>query len=290
MSIHALIDDLAIGLRVLFTDKFYRDGVETPPFSDHLEALELKLPPVEAAGDYEVKANTLVGEMCPGFRVHQWKGIEVPTVIHHHGAGEIPFDRGFNGIFSRKKGRIEANLILIRAAFHRSWKEFSQGNHTLASWVALLATSVSLIERLVARVRSKGSGPVLVAGVSMGGQIANLHHLHFNSADVYTPLLSGVAMAEAFEDSAYRKSISSEALERLTELREILNFEERFMEADQGNVFPLLARFDRVVRYEKHKRCYNGRPLVTLNRGHITGSFSYSSLRKHILSHLPIPG
>ncbi len=94
-------------------------------------------------------------------------------------------------------------------------------------------------------------------------------------------------MAEAMVDSAYRRSVSSEALERITEVREVLNFEKAFMDVDHGNVFPLLARFDTVVRYEKHRRCYNGRPLVALNRGHITGSLSYSSLRRHILRHLP---
>lgn len=287
MNIHSTLDHLYIGLRLLITSKFYREGDLSATFPEHLESIDLKMPPIHGLGEYEVTAKTLAGQMEAGFRIGQWKGERYPTIIFHHGAGEIPFDRSFRGIFPYRRKEIPANLVLVRAAYHRSSKEFSDGNRTLSGWVAMLATSVSLIEKLVSWSREKQASFVLVAGTSMGGQIANLHHVYSNTADVYTPLLSGTVMGDGLLDSASRFLVASGARKNAARVKKILNFEEEFLAADNRNVFPLLSRFDVFIRYEEHRRCYDGRPLVTLNRGHLTGAFSFSSLREHILEQLP---
>ena len=287
MNIHTSLDRLYIGLRILFTSRFYREGDRSSPFPEHLRSVDLDMPYIPGPGDYEVMARTLAGELEAGFRIGQWKGQGYPTIIYHHGAAEIPCDRSFRGIFPCRRKSIPANLIFVRAAYHRSSREFSQGNRTLAGWVAMLAASVSLIEKLVSWSGENKASFVMVSGMSMGGQIANLHHVYFNTADVYIPLLASAVMGDGLLDSAYRFLVASGARKNATRVKEVLNFEEEFLSADNRNVFPLLARFDEFIRYEHHKRCYKGRPMVTINRGHLTGAFSFSSLREHILAQLP---
>ena len=62
-----------------------------------------------------------------------------------------------------------------------------------------------------------------------------------------------------------------------------LNFEEEFIGVKEHNVFPLLARFDQVVRYERQKFAYEGYKVYSINRGHFTGALDIAALRRHIL-------
>lgn len=149
MSIHGFIDSVAIGFGSLFIPKYFRDSIESQPFIEHLEAVDLVIPNGEEEGDYEVTANTLVGELNAAFRLAQGVNRKDPAIIYHHGAVETPFDHGFNKIFPYRKQEIEASLLLIRAPFHRSMKEFARGMKDLSNFVAMMAVSTALIEQLV---------------------------------------------------------------------------------------------------------------------------------------------
>ena len=166
-------------------------------------------------------------------------------------------------------------------------KEFQQGIRAFANFIAMLAVSVHLIEQLVQYNKKHSTGQILVAGTSLGGFITNLHHIHYNSADFYTPLLAGTAMDDAFLHSVYSRAVAKHAKENSAAISSVLNFEEEFKAADNSNVFPLLARFDEIIRYELQKASYGNRPVVTINKGHTTGALSYEHLRQHILKFLP---
>lgn len=90
MNIHTILDNYTINLSALFLQKskFFRDSIESPTFSEHLQGINLQLPEI------------------------------------NHDSSENPYDRIFNSIFPLDKMDIPANLIVIRAPFNRSTKEY----------------------------------------------------------------------------------------------------------------------------------------------------------------------
>ena len=288
MNIHSFIDNLIISLSALLLpkSKFFRDSIESPTFSEHLQGINLRLPEINQEGQYEVEAKTLIGDLDAAFRIAQWKGKEYPTVIYHHGSGENPYDRSFNSIFPVKKMDIPANLIVIRAPFNRSAKEYMTCIKQLSNFVAMLSVSVKLIEQLISCCRERGTLGVVISGISLGGWVTNLHHTYFNSADYYKPLMAGAGLAEVFINSVYEKLTSPLAKENPNQVRKILNFDDDFAKVDNSNVFPLLGKFDRIIRFERQKQCYDKRQLTILEKGHITGALAYKKLREYILEHM----
>jgi len=288
MNIHTILDNFTISLSVLFLSKskFFRESIESPTFSEHLHGINFLLPEIKQEGQYEVKAETLIGDLNPAFRIAQWKGKEYPTIIYHHGSGENPYDRSFNSIFSIKKMDIPANLIVIRAPFNLSAKEYMTSINELSNFVAMLSVSVQLIEQLISFCREKGTSSVVISGLSLGGWVTNLHHTYFNSADYYKPLLAGAGLAEIFLDSVYEKLTASLAKEKPEQVRKILIFDDDFAKVNNSNVFPLLGRFDQIIRFERQKQCYDQRLVTVLEKGHITGALAFKKLCRHILENI----
>lgn len=286
MNNHSLIDYLAVDLSALFLRKsrMFRDGIDSAPFQEHLKAVALSLPPPGQIGYYEAWAGTLAGAMNPAFRIAQWKGPACPTIIYHHGAGENPYDKSFNWILPFRKMPIPANLVAVRIPCNRTRKEYTGALRSLATFMAMLAVSVRVIEHLVLFSRSRGTSRVIVAGVSLGGFVANLHHIFFNSADVYKPLFSGAAMGDLLLDSAYRNLCSPLALRNPERIRALLNFDDDFARVGNANVYPLLGRYDQISVFERQRRIYDPQRLTVLPRGHTTGLLAVKALRRHILS------
>lgn len=290
MNIHSLVDNMAVGTGALFMPKYYREGHESATIAEHLNNISMIFPDVQGEGDYEIETETLAGNLNAAFRVAKWTDVKQPTIIYHHGAAETPFDYGFNRIFPASKIDIPANLVLVRAPFHRNMKDFQRGIRTLNNVAAMLAVSVRLIEYLVLYLRQESAGKVVVAGTSMGGFITNLHHIHFNSADYYTPLLAGLAMDDAYLYSTYSKAVARAAKDNPAAIKSVLNFEKDFSRMDNSNVFPLLAVHDTLIRYEQQKASYGSIPVETINKGHTTGALAYKELREHILKSLQKQG
>jgi len=288
MNIHSLLDSFTISLSALLLpkSKFFRDSIESSSFSEHLQGINLLLPEIKQEGQYEVKAETLIGVLNPAFRIAQWKGKEYPTIIYHHGSGENPYDRSFNSIFPVKKIDIPANLIVIRAPFNRSAKEYMTSIKELSNFVAMLSVSVKLIEQLISCCRERGTSCIIVSGISLGGWVTNLHHTYFNNADYYKPLMAGAGLAEVFINSVYEKLTAPPAKENPEQVRKILNFDDDFAKVDNSNVFPLLGKYDRIIRFERQKQCYNEKLITVLEKGHITGALAYKKLREHILKNM----
>jgi len=284
MNRHSFLDNLTISLSALLLpkSKFFRESIKSPTFSEHLQGINLLLPEIKQEGQYEVKAETLIGVLDPAFRITQWKGKEYPTIIYHHASVENPYDRSFNNIFPVKKMDIPANFIVIRAPFNRSAKEYFASIKDLSNFVAMLSVSVKLIEQLISFCQEKGTSCVVISGLSLGGWVTNLHHTYFNSADYYKPLLAGTGLAEVLLDSIWEKLTASLAKKNPNPVRKILNFDDDFAKVDNSNVFPLLGRYDRINKFERQKQCYNERLITVLEKGHITGSLTFKKLRRHI--------
>jgi hypothetical protein len=213
MNLHAFLDEYTVSLAALLMGrrKYLSQSVDSPTLAELLETTHLTLPAIEGEGVYEVTAETGVGRLDPAFRLAQWLGPEYPTLIYHHGSNERPFDEGrfskntFKRVILDHKERFAANLFALRAPFHRSLGRYMEEITRLERFVAMLAVSVQMVEALQAWSRAQGSPRVMVAGISLGGWVTNLHRAYRNTADVYAPMLAGAALDELFLSSAYRR-------------------------------------------------------------------------------------
>jgi hypothetical protein len=291
MNIHALCDTISIrSTEVLVVgSKLFTKSVSSPTYAQHLNGITLKHSPINGIGRYEVEAETLAGKLNPAFLVQQWKGEEYPTLIYHHGNLERPFNfhwymkNTFRDIFMHRGQPVEANLIALRAPYHKgSYIRYARNIGHLTNFIAMLSVSVRLIEDLIFHFKNRTKGQVIVAGISLGGLAANLHRTYFNSADVYIPLCAGASLADVFTTSAYRKVINI-VYENEQAIKDIIDFEEEFRKVTTDNIFPLLARYDQLFRFERQMESYAGYPVEVVDKGHWTAALSSRDLRRHIL-------
>jgi hypothetical protein len=294
MNPHTFLDHYTVFLGALLAGrrKFFSQSVDSPDFAALLEATSVELPSIAGEGIYEVPTETLIGTLDPAFNVAQWLGPEHPTLIYHHGNNERPFDFGrlskntFKNIILDHRQTFKANLIALRAPFHRSLRTYMERMTELRSFAAMLAVSVKLAEELVHWSRAQSGARVLLTGPSLGGWITNLHRAYLNSADFYAPMMAGAALDEVFLSSAYRRLTGSAARENPMAVRRVLNFEEAFAAVPDGNVAALLMRHDAIIVYERQRQCYTPAQVTLQDRGHTTGVLASAALCTFLLAQL----
>ena len=153
----------------------------------------------------------------------------------------------------------------------------------LENLVGVLAASVGLIDALATRANERTSSPILASGISFGGWAVNLHRACFDTVDRYVPIFAGAALGETFVSSVYQKMTAEPARRRPVHLCEVLDFEEESTAVGADDCFPLLARYDHIIEYDRQRPAYERMPLSVLDEGHVTGSLATDPLRKHVL-------
>ncbi len=292
MNKHILVDRLALTTASLLTGKrkYFSKTLEAHSFEEHLQHIELRVPELIQEGVYEISAKTYSGDVNPAVNLVQWLGFDYPTIIYHHDKNEQPFDLSeeakntFYQIFIRWPRRIPANLIVVRAPFHQGrLRQFNEKMTYLENFITMVAVPARITEWIIRQYRRRSQKPIIVAGISLGGWVTNLHRAHYNSAQAYIPVLAGAKLAEVFITSRYSRLTGELALHDPEALRQKLNFQEVFCKRTTFNLYPVLARFDQFVMYHTQKTVYNGFPLKTTEAGHITASLNTARCREHIL-------
>lgn len=276
--------------------KFFANGLQSPGFEEHVAAIELDSPSIAGEGIFEIKAKTLVGDLGCAFRVAQWKGVDYPTIIYHHGNNERPFDfkksakNTFYKILANPKYSIEANLVVVRAPFHNCrLSHYQQKMTELKNFVAMISTSVKLNEVLIQFMQGESKAGIITTGISLGGWVTNLHRGIYNTSTAYAPLMAGTYLGELFLTSKYRKMTSDLALSNPEQIKRVLNFDGLFKTKNKQNLFPLLGMYDQFIEYNVQSKSYEGYPLKTIETGHVTGALSNKILKEHILEVLNSP-
>ncbi len=296
MNFHELLDlaSLTFSTWAAGGRRYFARSTEGPGFREYIPRITLDLPSFEGEGDWDVDAFAPPRVVDPAFRVYRWSNPDCPTLIWHHGLREHPFDFGrrakntFRHIFPPGRIPSDLNIILVRAPWHRgTLEEYLQTVSTVMGFSGMIAASVRLVEALLSRLRELGAGPVIVSGISLGGWVTNLHRAYMNTADAYIPLLAGAALGDLFLMSDYRRLTAGHALLLPGRIRRALNFEEDFRKVAAPNLYPLLARYDRFIIFDRQSPVYEGYPLRVLEKGHITAALSPALLREHILEHVP---
>ncbi len=285
---HTLLDKAVFNLGgVLYSENgyFYR-GLKSRHFQDHLNAVKVQIPDKLTEGQFELKAETLEGEMNPAFRVYHWYSDRAPTIIYNHGASQVPFDAIFTAIFDAEtiQRPLKVNLIVVRTPFHRKGRwEFVAASSTLSRFLSILAVSTRVTEKLVQAARRSGSQTIEVAGISNGGFVANLHHTFYNSATYYVPVVAGTAYDRVFLDTLKADSLP---LKHPEILRKHLNFADKWNKTDHKNVFPILGRYDGACILQVQGPSYGNLKVEIWDTGHITTATSVRALRYALLRHL----
>ena len=329
MNLHRMADELVAALGGLYGDgtKFFRDGTESPHVSE--VAAETRLSVSKAGSILELEeGQEMMVQAAHGafsapvrYTVLRWTGPQAPTLIYHHGSGESNYaarirriagrmddGQGTSGLdgagrasgasasgAARRVSAAEAatsgpaNIIACSVPYNHSLKEYLYGAARLDRWVFLLAASVRLTEALTSRLREMGCPHIVCAGLSLGGWITNLHHTYFDTCDVYSPIFAGAALDDLFTESIYRKLLASSARDSGERFREALNFEKDFTARGTENVYPVMARFDRFIRFERQAGIYRGEQMTVLERSHTTGAVAYARLAEHLTRRLFSP-
>ena len=282
---HEGVDRLHVALTSRLAPPVFRHGVTSPSLYEHVEAVRLALPTCIASRRYRLTAHTLVGALDAGVQVRRGPRPDLPVVIYHHGIAEMPYDKTFWGIFRGRLPR-EAHLVAVRAPYHRSWLDVLTGLATLHHFLAMCAVSLALIEAVRIKLLVEGAHGSVVVGTSLGGFLTLLHHLVYNTADGYVPLLAGPDIAHVMLETHYRRYLAPRALDQAETIRTLLDLRHAFHASDTQRIFPLLARYDLDMLYAHHAACYaaSNVPVVTIERGHITGALAFAALRAHVFT------
>lgn len=291
MNKHIFFDRLAVTLANWTggKHKYFSASIDSPSYVGHIVNMNLQVPAIRQEGIVELDVNTLNGQLETAFQVVKWLGSDFPTIVYHHGNNERPFDYGkhakntFKHIIMQATPAFEANMIVLSAPFHAgSLADYQKSMQLLSNFTAMVAVSTLLVETLIVQLKMQSPQPVLLAGISLGGLVTNLHRTHYNSANAYVPMLAGASPAEIFLQSQYRKITAKHALAHADKLRRVLNFEKDFKKIKQQNVFPLLARYDQYIDYEVQKHSYEGQSLKLCELGHITAVLKPELLQNHL--------
>lgn len=288
MNAYELIDQFAMSIGSVAAKKYkyFCKSVESECVSNLLKEMSVDVPKISGEGYYTV--NTLFEGKTEeaAFKVAQWKGDNYPTIIYHHGAAEGSYDFSFNNILVKKKTDIQANLIGIQALFNHSNKEFMVSIAHLSNYTAMLAGSVLLIEGLIEQIRQISNQKIVVTGTSLGGFVTNLHFVYYNTADLYKPLLAGARLGDVFINSAYAKMTADYGKSNADTLKKVLDFGHAVCNKNQENLFPLLGKYDQLIKYDVHRGDFDAEHVTIIPYGHSTGATKFKILRQHILNGL----
>ena len=298
-NVHELVDvgTIRVSALLLRDAKFFARSLDSRPIVEVARDSAATVGRLDRAGERTVTVDTPIGAFEAAYMPWQWRGPDYPTLIYHHGSGERPFDFGrfssnsFRRLFVATDDPVRANVVAVRAPFHDgSNTDYARAMGDLENFVGMLAASAGLVDALAARARDRTSTPVLASGISLGGWAVNLHRVCFDTVDRYVPIFAGAALGELFVSSVYRKMTAGSALRRSDHLREVLDFEDAFTAVEADDCVPLLARYDRIIEYDRQRSAYEGIPLSVLDTGHVTGSLATRRLREHVLDVLSTSG
>lgn len=280
---HAIADRAFLATARLRLGEAFSEGAVSPTFHEHLQELKFEMPPLTDGGTHAFSIESAAGPMEALYDVLLWADARAPTVIWLHKGGEVPFDRTARAVFITQRP-IEANVITVRMPFHKTRKDFRSGLAYLSRFIAMMAAGVEITERLVTSPGLSQSSKVLVAGYSLGGFVANRHHLHSNSAGAYVPLMAGTAQGEPWLSTL---PVAAIARQRPDALRQALNFQNEWAAAaPHDNVFPVLGRHDQVCRWDVQRPSYGDRKVAAWDIGHVTGWRAHARIRQKVVRHL----
>lgn len=278
MTSTAFGDALFLGLVRVLGKPFFSDSVETIPFAAHLARTEITLPDRLTTGVSTYRARSGPYEIEGRLNLIHGGKPDAPLLIHHQGGGEAPFDRLALGMFPQD-GECPFTVLAVESPYQSSPRTIASAFASLDCYVATIAVAVTTAQALLGTPIARAARLRIVSGYSLGGFIANRHHLAFNSADAYVPFAAGARHGEIFLSTVPAAPNARRAPEAI---RAALNFDEEWAARAHPNVFPVLSQRDGLNLYGVQGPSYGDTPIETWPGGHLYGARRPRLLRDKI--------
>lgn len=268
------------GLRARHKPAFH-GGLDSPALADHLQVLDVELPELPGSGRVPCEVTTLMGQVRMAVSVQSLAPPTEPVLIFHHDFGDSA-DEALRRAFRHYDGPA-LTVIGVEAPFHGTHGEAMSGLVSLMAYLTMLAAPVAVTEKLL-EFGHLAQAPVrAVAGFGQGGYISNLHHMIYNSAEVYVPFMAGAAPAEVFLNAL---PTAGAVRRKPAKLRQLLNFDEAWRAHAHPNVFPVLGSADLINRFDAQARSYGDTPIEVWNASHMETMRHPERLRQKIVRHI----
>lgn len=194
---------------------------------------------------------------------------EKPSVVFHHGAGTIDYEKQ-RGIVIGKNFE-GYNTFSIKAQHHSSRRDFFE--NCVDSFLHLQLTiggSVLALEWIIRYHQERSSEPIVATGISMGGVIASLHFLLFDSADMYFPIVAYPNVGEMLLGRAYRFGLDRRDQRIMNRsFTESFDFQDnKLNDSNRQRIFPILASYDWYVDLQKATKFWEGYTVEKVGTGH----------------------
>ncbi len=285
MNIHVLTDKLAIEKARLAGKKkrYFREEIESASIKEHIKATHIEIHDIDFKGENMIDAITAQGSVNCFFKVTHWRGFDFPTLLFTHYRGDRPYYRRLESLFVPGEYSYDFNMIATGSPFNYDHWEYVKAMGRLCGYVRKLAVTAVLNERILQYLKKLSRKKIVVAGTSFGGWVSNVHKAYFNTADEYRPILAGTKPDEMFLNSYFNRMVAECVQLFAKKVSNALDFDLDFRISGNDNVFPLLAKYDQFVEYEKQKGCFRPENITLVDKGHHTALQDKRLIRKHIL-------
>jgi hypothetical protein len=207
---------------------------------------------------------------------------DAPALIFHHGASQTNYMTALNYLYLRNQN-VPLNVFSIKAAHHESKQDFL-GNcvDSFLNWQLTLWGSILAVEEYVKLMKNKNCSKVIIGGSSMGGIVATMHMLLFNSADLYLPINAYPNIGKIFLSRAYKYAVDRyQQRAENSDYPEAFALEHLLRDDMKEKAFPILARFDEYIDYAEATRFWRGFEVKTFDVGHMSTMFMAPEIRKY---------
>lgn len=207
---------------------------------------------------------------------------DAPALIFHHGASQTNYMTALNYLYLRNQ-KEQLNVFSIKAAHHESKQDFLDNCvDSFLNWQLTLWGSILAVEEYVKLMKGKTCSKVIVGGSSMGGIVATMHMLLFNSVDLYLPINAYPNIGKIFLSRAYKY-----AIDRYQQRATNSNYSKAFAldhlleDNMKEKTFPILAKYDEYIDYAEAIKFWQGFEVKTFGVGHMSTMFMAPEIRKY---------
>ncbi|MFZ5425170.1 MAG: YqiA/YcfP family alpha/beta fold hydrolase [Patescibacteria group bacterium] len=265
----------------------YKDEDPTtivPPFQEIIKGITLNVEKTKSFWQipykYKDHEGTTIAHLMNG-----WNPAK-PSLIFHHGLSStnhlhhlrVLADKNFYDLF---------NIFSIQAAHHENVIDVLENAvNTFTNLAVISATSVRTMQEIVQFHRKESDNRVVIAGFSMGGILTSWHYFHYNTADLYFPIISYPNFGEITLDKNHAKHIKNykEMIKNESYFKCFEVPEELIHKRSKSNIWPVIGTEDELINYEKASEFWRGYHVTEFFSGHVSVVFKRNQIKELILA------
>lgn len=265
-------------------DQDYNENVS--PFKDVLKRIMVNKC-YTPNHSWEISYNYKNSQGVVKINLHNRFNPEKPSLIYHHGLGEIYFPLQMNFVFDRSFVD-KFNLFSIKASHHdRIRQVINSYINNYANLTSAIAASLWAVEEVVKLHKQLASTYIVACGASLGGIVTSLHYYFKCSADLYFPIISHPDLSKILLDPGYKNIVENqEFIKNNNSIINCFKIPKRLMSRNKSKIFPILGKYDMTINYKDSQKWWKNYQVLTLNAGHTSIFAKKEDIQNFIISKL----